>query len=79
LGADQSGSYLLVVDKDNVVQQRTVQTGQLEGKLRVIVSGVAADDLVVISGNQKAVPGAKVAPQTTTIAAEASLATPGKS
>ena len=37
LGADQSGSYLLVVDKDNVVQQRTVQTGQLEGKLRVIV------------------------------------------
>ncbi len=28
LGADQSGRYLLVVDKDNVVQQRTVQTGQ---------------------------------------------------
>ena len=41
LGADQSGSYLLVVDKDNVVQQRTVQTGQLEGKLRVIASGIA--------------------------------------
>ena len=32
LGADQSGSYLLVVNKDNVVQQRTVQTGQLEGQ-----------------------------------------------
>ena len=31
LGADQSGRYLLVVDKDNVVQQRTVQTGQLVG------------------------------------------------
>ena len=38
LGADQSGSYLLVVDKDNVVQQRTVQTGQLGGQ--------AAGDLV---------------------------------
>jgi multidrug efflux system membrane fusion protein len=79
LGADQSGSYLLVVDKDNVVQQRTVQTGQLEGKFRVIVSGVAADDLIVISGNQKAVPGSKVAPQTTTIADEANPAPPGKS
>jgi multidrug efflux system membrane fusion protein len=79
LGADQSGSYLLVVDKDNVVQQRTVQTGQLEGKLRVIVSGIAAEDLVVISGNQKAVPGSKVAPRTTTIAAEANPALPDKS
>ena len=59
LGADQSGSYLLVVDKDNVVQQRTVQTGQLEGKLRVIASGITADDLVVVSGNQKAMPGAE--------------------
>ena len=31
LGADQSGSYLLVVNKDNVVQQRTVQTGSVGG------------------------------------------------
>ena len=27
LGTDQSGRYLLVVDKDDVVQQRTVTTG----------------------------------------------------
>jgi RND family efflux transporter MFP subunit len=77
LGSDQSGTYLLVVDKDNVVQQKTVQTGQLEGKLRVISSGITADDLVVVSGNQKAVPGQKVAPEVTTIAAEAPP--PGKS
>jgi hypothetical protein len=77
LGSDQSGTYLLVVDKDGVVQQKTVQTGQLEGKLRVISSGITADDLVVVSGNQKAVPGQKVAPQVTTIAAEATP--PGKS
>jgi RND family efflux transporter MFP subunit len=77
LGSDQSGSYLLVVDKDNVVQQKTVQTGQLEGKLRVISSGITADDLVVVSGNQKAIPGQKVAPQITTLAAEAGP--PGKS
>ena len=40
LGADQAGRYLLVVDKDNVVQQRTVTTGQLVGKLRVIDTGI---------------------------------------
>ncbi len=79
LGADQSGRYVLVVDKDNVVQQRTVQIGQLEGSLRVISSGIAADDLVVISGNQKAIPGEKVAPQVTTITADTAPAAPGKS
>jgi|SRR5579872_1336735 len=76
LGADQSGSYLLVVDKDNIVQQRTVKTGQLVGALRVIASGLAADDRVVVSGNQKAIPGEKVAPQDRTIAAGVA---PGKS
>jgi RND family efflux transporter MFP subunit len=62
LGADQGGPYLLVVDKDNIVQQRPVRTGQLSGDLRVIVSGVAAEDRVVVSGLQKATPGAAVAP-----------------
>ena len=79
LGADQSGSYLLVVDKDGMVQQRTVKTGQLEGSLRVIASGIAADDLVVVSGNQKAIPGQKVAPEVRTITADTASAPPGKS
>lgn len=71
IGADQSGSYVLVVDKDGVVQQHTVKPGQLVGQLRVVESGVAADDEVVVSGNQKAAPGEKVAPQPTTITADA--------
>jgi RND family efflux transporter MFP subunit len=79
LGADQSGSYLLVVDKDGTVQQRTVKTGQLEGSLRVIASGITADDLVVVSGNQKAIPGQKVAPEVRTITADTASAPPGKS
>jgi len=74
IGSDQSGNYLLVVDKDNVVQQRTVQTGQLFGHLRVIASGLAANEVVVISGNQRAIPGQKIEPQTTTITADASPA-----
>ena len=42
LGSDQSGRYLLVVNGDNVVEQRKVQTGPLEGELRVIDSGLEA-------------------------------------
>jgi len=79
LGADQTGNYLLVVDKDNVVQQRTVTTAQRVGKLRVVSSGLEPDDKVVISGNQKAIPGEKVVPQDTTITADAAAAVPGKS
>jgi multidrug efflux system membrane fusion protein len=66
--ADQGGNYLLVVDKENVVQQRPVRTGQLEADLRVIMSGLAPDDRVVVGGLQKAIPGAKVAPNEVQIA-----------
>jgi multidrug efflux system membrane fusion protein len=67
LGADQGGRYLLVVDKDNVVQQRPVSTGQMVGDLRVIISGLTAEDRVVVSGLQKAIPGEKVVPNETEI------------
>ena len=77
LGTDQSGRYLLVVDKDNVVQQHTVTTGERVGVLRVIATGLQSDDRVVVSGLQRAVPGEKVAPQATTISA--ALPAPGKS
>jgi RND family efflux transporter MFP subunit len=63
LGSDQSGRYLLVVNGDNVVEQRKVVTGQLEGELRVIESGLKADDRVVIAGLLRAIPGQKVDPQ----------------
>jgi len=71
LGSDQGGSYLRLVDKDNVVQQRSVRTGVLVGPLRVIESGITADDRVVVSGTQRAIPGQKVDPQDTPIRADA--------
>ena len=49
--ADQSGRYVLVAGKDDVVEQRTVEIGQLVGELRVIAKGITADDRVVISGH----------------------------
>ena len=62
LQEDQGGRYLLVVDKDDVVQQRPVSIGTAVGDLRVITSGLTSEDRVVVTGLQKATPGAKVAP-----------------
>jgi RND family efflux transporter MFP subunit len=63
LGSDQAGRYVLVVNAENVVEQRKVQTGPLEGDLRVIESGLKPDDRVVTAGLLRAIPGQKVDPQ----------------
>jgi len=63
LGSDQGGRYVLVVNADNVVEQRKVQTGPLDGGLRVIDSGLKADDRVVTAGLLRVIPGQKVDPQ----------------
>lgn len=63
LGSDQSGRYVLVVGKDNVVEQRKVEVGPLDGTLRVIVKGLDASDRVVVNGLLRAIPGQKVAQQ----------------
>ena len=42
LQEDQGGRYLLVLDQNNVVQQRYVQLGELVGGLRVITAGLQA-------------------------------------
>jgi RND family efflux transporter MFP subunit len=63
LGADQGGRYVLIVNKDNTVEQRKVVVGQVVDTMRVIESGLAADDRVIVSGLLRAVPGEKVDPQ----------------
>lgn len=63
LGSDQAGRYVLVVNAENVVEQRKVQTGPLEGELRVIESGLKPDDRVVTAGLLRAIPGQKVDPE----------------
>ena len=63
LGTDQSGRYVLVVNKDNAVEQRKVETGPLEGELHVIDSGLKVDNRVVIAGLLSVIPGQRVDPQ----------------
>ena len=70
IAEDQAGRYLLTVNKDNVVEQVRITTGQLlAGGLRVISTGLKADDRVVLSTNSRAIPGGKVVPKPTTITA----------
>lgn len=62
LGSDQAGRYVLVANKDDVVELRRVEPGQLVGALRVIQSGLKADERVVVRGLGRAIPGAKIVP-----------------
>lgn len=71
LGSDQGGRYVLVVDKDNVVEQRKVTIGPKVGELRAIESGLAVGDRVVVAGILRAIPGQKVDPQLRTATAPA--------
>ncbi|WP_027547331.1 efflux RND transporter periplasmic adaptor subunit [Bradyrhizobium sp. WSM2254] len=67
LGSDQGGRYLLVVNNDNVVEQRKVQIGPVDNGLRVIEGGLKPDDRVVIAGLLRVIPGQKIDPQVTKI------------
>ncbi len=60
---DQSLKYVLTVDSDDKVVRRDVELGNLESGMRVIKTGLTAEDRVIINGVQRARPGAKVRPQ----------------
>lgn len=65
LAADQRGRYVLVVDTDDTVEQRPVQIEMnLEHRgFLPIREGLTATDRVIVSGLQRARPGAKVTPE----------------
>lgn len=50
IGADQGQRFVLVVDDKNTLQYRAVTLGAREGDLRVVKSGIAATDHVVVNG-----------------------------
>jgi membrane fusion protein, multidrug efflux system len=62
LQVDQTGPYVLVVDKDNKIQIRRVETDVARGVNMVIRKGLAADELIVTEGIQRVRPGQVVAP-----------------
>lgn len=59
---DQGGQYVLVVDDENVVQQKRIKTSRQEGEMTVVEKGLTDKDRVITLGVLRARPGSKVNP-----------------
>jgi RND family efflux transporter MFP subunit len=64
ISSDQGGPYVLVANKDDVVEQRKIEVGPVVDTMRVVEKGLAEYDRVLVSGLLRAIPGEKVQPQT---------------
>lgn len=61
--ADQSSHIVLTVNDKNVVVPKPVELGDLRGGLRVVRSGLAPTDRVIVDGIPTALPGSIVDPR----------------
>jgi len=60
VGTDLGNKFVYVVGKDKKVEYRRVSTGALVDGLRVVDSGLNADDVVIVNGLQHVRPGVEV-------------------
>ncbi len=74
IGTEQIKKFVYTIDADNVAKAKYVTPGALVGTLRVIESGLSADDTVIVNGTMRVRPGAKVTPQQATADAAEKLA-----
>jgi RND family efflux transporter MFP subunit len=63
VGTDQTVRYVLVVGAGNKAEYRPVQLGPIVDGLRVVESGLAYGETIVVNGLQRVRPGAQVQPQ----------------
>jgi membrane fusion protein, multidrug efflux system len=61
IGTDQDRKFVLVLKADNTVEYRPIVTGRVIDGLRVVESGLAPNEKVVINGLMRVRPGMKVA------------------
>lgn len=71
VGTDQNKKFVMVVGADNKAQYREVSLGASVNGLRVIKSGLDANERIVVNGLQRIRPGALVAPQVVEMTAKA--------
>ena len=64
---DQSQHMVMTVSADGTVAPKRVEVGEIRDGLRVIRSGLAPSDRVIVDGLLHAAPGTKVATQDGTI------------
>ncbi len=60
IGTDQAHKFVLVVDAQGRAQYREVRPGDLYDGLRIVESGLAAGDRIVVNGMQRVRPGDRV-------------------
>jgi multidrug efflux system membrane fusion protein len=63
VGTDQSKKFVMVVGADNKAAYREVSLGASVNGLRIVTSGLKADERIVVNGLQRIRPGSLVAPQ----------------
>ncbi|MSR14097.1 MAG: efflux RND transporter periplasmic adaptor subunit [Gammaproteobacteria bacterium] len=76
IGTDQSKRFVLTVGVDKIANYREVRIGRQVGNLRVIESGLALGEVIVVSGLQRVRPGAPVTPELVPMDAGKALASP---
>jgi RND family efflux transporter MFP subunit len=60
LATDQSIKYVYVVGADGTATRKTVEPGEQRGEMRIVTSGLAVGDRVIVKGLQRVKPGQKV-------------------
>jgi len=60
VGTDQTVRYVLVISAGNKAEYRPVQLGPIVDGLRVVESGLASGETIVVNGLQRVRPGAQV-------------------
>jgi RND family efflux transporter MFP subunit len=62
IGAQQGFRFVLLVDEQNTVKQRTVSLGERLGSERFVVAGLSAGESIVVNGLHRVRPGMTVQP-----------------
>jgi membrane fusion protein, multidrug efflux system len=75
---DQSNHIVMTVDANKKVVPKVVELGDIRNGLRVIRSGLSANDRVIIDGLVRAAPGAQVAPSNGEIKEQSDLVADAK-
>ena len=63
IGTDLNNKFVLILGEDNVLQYRAIEVGEKLNGLRIVKTGLQADDKIVVKGLQRVRPGVTVQPE----------------
>lgn len=59
---DKAGNYVYTVNSDNKVSRRNIKPGAILGNYQLVESGLQPNELVIVDGTHKTMPGGTVVP-----------------